>query len=261
MVAGIIAGKPNNANGINGANPGSSLAIVKVFGNSGTTKFWKGPAQGLDYVASRAAPCDVVNLSWGASWTEVTRRGAFAGLRTIEDALHRMASNGVRVVVAAGQPTSAGPLGWTPLITPANARLFGTTEASVEYPQPTTGTCRGGIYVVAASRTTGNFMNWVDTFPTDPDGSPATNWGQSPPDFAEPGIDIQSYWKSKGIKRQTNICSGTSFAAPHLAGLLVRVGMLGDLATAAQNTGPGSSGFTTNVKTTVKAATNPANCP
>ena len=44
-----------------------------------------------------------------------------------------------------------------------------------------------------------------------------SNYGNPPVDFAAPGVSIPSLWKNGG----TNTISGTSMAAPHVAGLLL----------------------------------------
>ena len=48
-----------------------------------------------------------------------------------------------------------------------------------------------------------------------------SNFGIPPVDFAEPGRDIYSTWIGKGYRT----ISGTSMAAPHLAGILLRGGV------------------------------------
>ncbi|NJW54993.1 S8 family serine peptidase, partial [Salinimicrobium oceani] len=44
-----------------------------------------------------------------------------------------------------------------------------------------------------------------------------SNYGNPPIDYAAPGVNIKSTWKSGGY----NTISGTSMASPHVAGILV----------------------------------------
>lgn len=46
-----------------------------------------------------------------------------------------------------------------------------------------------------------------------------SNYGNPPIDYSGPGVDVLSLWKNGG----TNTISGTSMAAPHIAGLLLTV--------------------------------------
>ena len=59
------------------------------------------------------------------------------------------------------------------------------------------------VYTISAIDKSDNLTSW-------------SNWGQ-PVDYAEPGLSIESTWKDGGY----NTISGTSMAAPHLAGILL----------------------------------------
>ncbi len=226
MVAGIIGGKtvPDVApfKGIKGVSPNAPLNIIKAFDTESTDLFGT-PSLALQLVKNQAKPGDILNISWGARFPQSAQRARqFRSLARLDKLLHAIADKQVRIVVAAGNGEGdTGP--WAQTIFPANAAPYISTVV-IDNSQPA-----GGIYSVSAAESlhqtglppecgTGAEPRWCDLF-WRPGAFGAT--------YSEPGVNVLSIWKSvnrmqkkKGL--QQNTCSGTSFSAPLLAGMLVR---------------------------------------
>lgn len=234
MVAGIIGGKsvPDVAQfkGIKGVSPNAPLNIIKAFDTASTDLFGT-PSLALQLVKNQAKPGDILNISWGASFPQSAQRARqFRSLARLDKLLHAIADRQVRIVVAAGNGEGeTGP--WAQTIFPANAAPY-TSTVVIDSSQPV-----GGIYSVSATESmhrlglppecgAGTEPRWCDLF-WRPGAFGAT--------YSEPGVNVLSVWKSVNRKQkkkglQQNTCSGTSFSAPLLTGMLVRGNMPGKAA-------------------------------
>lgn len=233
MIAGIIAARPsggNNDPSLWGVAPNAVVVPVKVFDINADSQLSGAPLRALDYILAGASPGDIVNLSWGAAWLENmnrrrnnlatimgpigTRTGLIARLRLLVD------TRQIKFVVAAGNTDPAIRPSWVQYVMPAG---------SGSYPSAGEGCA---ICTVSAIRSEQSSGAWRDTFWWDPPTGPSdgagasgqfgSNYGHRPPDFAEPGVDVLSIWsRDDSGKNQMNTCSGTSFAAAHLSGVLL----------------------------------------
>lgn len=194
MIAGIIAAK-NNGMGVVGVAPGAPVRSIRIFGRRAETNLSL-VLGALAYIQQHATGDDVINLSlgWEAADNVLTTS-------QIEDALLKLATtNHARIAVAAG---NGG--GYVQTVSPARIGSFIGS-----------GNPKGAIMTASS-------IDASDVFSTDSNFGngtldPATkNQVNGPPTFAEPGENIMSLW----VRDSTNICSGTSFAAAHLSGILL----------------------------------------
>ncbi len=127
--------------------------------------------------------------------------------RDIETTLHELADKGLRVVVAAGNRDTLGGLSYVQAISPARA---GGYRSAI-----TVNSIKGVVWTASAIKPSDEFWNFsaFGNFTR----TALNTAGDGPPDFAEPGMDIVSLWPGKELAK----CSGTSFAAAHLSGLLL----------------------------------------
>jgi subtilisin family serine protease len=196
-VAGTI-GAQVNGRGVVGVAPGASIVSLKVFDSTGSGSSANIIAA-IDHAVSVITSNNldlakvVINLSLGG--------GLSAALNT---AMLNAANAGIRLVVAAG-----------------NGNAFGIGVDADTVSPATTGT-HPNIYTVSAvdsSYRMATWSNWDLVTTSDPIDSV---------DLAAPGVAVTSYYKNGTL---TNV-SGTSMAAPHVAGALLMGGVqAGDLVT------------------------------
>ena len=184
-VAGTI-GALDDGQGVVGVAPGARLWAVKVLGDNGSGS-WSSVICGLDWVYANRETIDVVNMSLGGTGSD----GACG-----EDALHlaicNVVAGGVPVVVAAGNDgRSAGGQ------VPATYDEVITVSAFADFD----GRPGGGAQATCASG------GRDDSF------AGFSNYGADV-DIAAPGVCIRSTVAGGG----TGMMSGTSMAAPHVAG-------------------------------------------
>jgi subtilisin len=190
-VAGTIGALDNNLDVI-GVAPAVTLHAVKVLNAAGSGSN-SGVIAGIDWVAQQAASLGVpvvANMSLGGSGTKTgtcTNNG-FVGNDNFHRAICNAKNQGVIFAVAAGNDGE-------------NANL--ATPAAYD----------DAVITVSATNINddwASFSNW---------GNGAANWTNpqsAPVAIAAPGVDILSTKSGGG----TTTMSGTSMAAPHVAGVL-----------------------------------------
>jgi subtilisin len=177
-VAGIAAAKDNSIGAV-GVAPGARLWAVKVLSSSGSGSI-STIIKGIDYVTQNAALIDVVNMSLGCKCSS----------SSLNTAISNSVKSGITYVVAAGNSGQNAAS-----FSPANHPSVIAVSAIVD----TDGKCGGkGI----STKYGGD-----DRFAS------LSNYG-SVIDMAAPGVSIYSTYKGSTYAT----LSGTSMAAPHVAG-------------------------------------------
>ncbi|GAB3537835.1 hypothetical protein GCM10027443_31560 [Pontibacter brevis] len=182
-VAGTI-GALINSKGVVGVAPGVTLVPVKVLSKDGNGSL-SNVLEGLDFVYSDATEGDVANMSLGA-----------AGSKTLDNAVLKVAKE-KRVLFAIAAGNDAMP-----------AKNYSPARVNHE-----------NVFTVAAMST--RLLSdgtWDDSWAS------FSNYGIPPVDFIAPGVNVNSTFVTitdgqySGTYKEL---SGTSMAAPHVAGLLI----------------------------------------
>lgn len=182
-VAGTIAAR-SDGKGVKGVAPGARLWAVKVLNAEGSGQL-SDVAAGLDYVTKNADKIEVANMSLGGKFKS----------DVIDKALSTAVDAGVSIIVAAGNSNDD-----TSKYSPAN------------HPQV--------LAVSAVCDSDGKGGGLGGVLRGNPDDSLASfsNYGEKAK-IAAPGVAIESCWMADGIEPdEYNTISGTSMAAPHVAG-------------------------------------------
>lgn len=189
-VAGIIAAV-NNTSGVVGVAPGAKLFAVKVLDRNGSGS-WSSVICGIDWVTANAQALGikVANLSLGGGGSSDNNCG-ISNNDALHKALCRARDKGVTFVVAAGN-SAANSVSAVPA-------AYNDAVITVSALADSDGAPGGGGLPTSYGPD--------DTFAT------FSNYGTSV-DIGAPGVSIYSTYKNGGYAT----LSGTSMAAPHVAG-------------------------------------------
>ncbi|XP_014680479.1 PREDICTED: subtilisin Carlsberg-like, partial [Priapulus caudatus] len=175
----------DNDSGVVGVAPGARLWAIRVLDSNGSGS-WSSVICGIDYVASKASTIDVANMSLGGPGNAGSCTDG--GMR---EAICNATSAGVTFVVAAGNESSdtatQAPAAYPEVITVSALADFDGIQGGVGSPS-----CR-----YDEDDSFANFSNYGDEV-----------------DIIAPGVCITSTWNDGSLVT----ISGTSMAAPHVAG-------------------------------------------
>lgn len=187
-VAGVIAAR-DDGNGVVGVAPGARLWAVRVLNNMGSGTE-ANILCGIDWVTANASTIEVANMSLGSSGTEPAGSGCATG-DAFHDAICNSVAAGVTYVVAAGNSSTDArrhvPAAYEEVITVSALADFDGLPGGLGQ-----ATCRSDQDDTLAS-----FSNYGSDI-----------------DLIAPGVCIYSTYRDGGYRT----LSGTSMAAPHVAG-------------------------------------------
>lgn len=196
-VASII-GAIQDGKGLVGVAPGALLVPIRVFASEEAD--WASIYPAMFYLMAHVQRGDVVNVSFGGPWDpSVTGQP-----RMIERQLRRLADRGVRVAVAAGNLDALPHSAYVQTVSPARAGAHRNTATG------------GAVMTVSAVDDQDRF--WPESGFGNGESAGVGGIQLGPPDVAEPGVAIPALWPGG----QMRACTGTSFATPHLAGILLQ---------------------------------------
>ncbi len=192
---GGIVGAIDNGEGVVGVAPGARLWSVKVFLKSPIPAFESSAVAGVDWVAAHADEIEVANMSFGCHEDFLSECGPLVAL---DSAIAKGVEKGVVFVAAAGnEKADAGKMH------PGSSPDVITVSAIADYDGEPGGN---------ASPTCNKNFSPDDTLLVSATGG-GSNFGEAV-EVAAPGTCIYSAWLNGGYAE----ISGTSMAAPHVAG-------------------------------------------
>jgi subtilisin len=206
-VAGTVAAI-NNGEGVVGVAPGASIIALKVLDSQGSG--WMSDIiAAVDWVTEHADEVDVVNMSLGA----------FGSSELMHEAIKRSVDKGVVYVVAAGN-NSMDIFGYSKdYFTGDNYYPAAYPEVMTISAMADTDGIKGGFGPKSSYGDQDDTLAWFSNYssavhPNNPVYSPGAGI-----DLAAPGVDILSTYPGNKLMKM----SGTSMAAPHVAGAVARI--------------------------------------